>query len=109
MKVTIKGHIRHSHYSWEAAPRWTFYQSWDNSDTPPDDTDESVLVRSHSFVIEVPNNFNPIPQKVAALMARKQKVQADAHVEATKIEETIQKLLAIGYDSHIIAQGEELL
>ena len=108
MKVTIKGHIRHTKFSWEDTSRWSFRPAWGDDDIP-EDTADTVTLRAHSFEVDVPEAFNPIPQQVAALKRKMQDIQAKAHLEASKLEEDIQKLLAIGYDAHIIAQGEELL
>ena len=44
---------------------------------------------------ETPDDFNPIVCEVASLKETKQKIQATAQMEITRIEEKIQSLLAL--------------
>ena len=98
MKQVINGHIRHTTYPWQDQPHITFDTLMEGQ-SDPTDGEYTVTIRAHSITVDVPENFNPIPQKVAALMPKKQKIQADAHIEATKVEEQIQTLLALTYEA----------
>jgi hypothetical protein len=44
---------------------------------------------------DIPDDFDPRPAMISGLREQKQKVIADAQLEAMKIEERIQKLLCI--------------
>lgn len=89
MKVTIKGvvHLYKSPYSAEAYQ----FHMYDMSDMGP----EYVPVMPHEFEVEIPDDFDPRPQQIAALKAKKQEVLAEAQAKATDIEGQIQRLLAI--------------
>lgn len=88
MKVTIKGHITHTKYSWDDKPTYSFY--------PFDASDEhTVNVMEHEFEVEVPENFDPRPGKIAALKEKKEKVQAEFSKRVMEIDDQINSLLAI--------------
>ena len=66
MKATIKGHITHTKYAWDDKPTFSFY-TFDASD------EHTVNVMEHEFEIEVPDDFDPRPGKIAALKEKKEK------------------------------------
>ena len=47
---------------------------------------------------DVPDDFDPRPQQVAALEAEKQKARAEFHARVTEIDRQIQSLLAIEHE-----------
>ena len=57
--------------------------------------DGRVFVKEHLTTVEVPDDFDPRPQQVAALEAEKQKARAEFHARVTEIDRQIQSLLAI--------------
>ena len=90
MKVTIKGYITCQQYAWDDKPVFSFY-SFD----PTSYDTSTVKVMEHSFEVEVPDNFDPRPGQVAALKAKKEKVQAEFAAKVKEIDEQINSLLAI--------------
>ena len=57
--------------------------------------DGRVFVKEHLTTVEVPDDFDPRPQQVAALEAEKQKARAEFQARITEIDRQIQSLLAI--------------
>jgi len=89
MKVTIEGFIYHKQHKWDKEPTYEFvsFPNW---------ADEfRVQIMPHSFEVEIPDDFDPTPKKIATLRAEKQRTQAEAHVKAENIEAQIQELLCI--------------
>lgn len=91
MKVTIKGYITYRKYSWDEKPTYTVYGF---DPTNYIDADE-VLLMEHDFEVEVPDNFDPRPGQIAALKAKKEKVQAEFSQRVKEIDEKINSLLAL--------------
>lgn len=90
MKVTIKGYVTCQQYAWDDKPTFSFY-SFD-----PTGYDESIVkVMEHEFEVEVPDNFDPRPGQIAALKAKKERVQAEFSKRVMEIDEQINSLLAI--------------
>jgi hypothetical protein len=56
---------------------------------------DRVLVHEHEFEVEVPDDFNPIPQQVAALEEQKRLMRVKLADELAKIDEKISKLTCI--------------
>lgn len=54
-----------------------------------------IFVKEHTTTVEVPDDFDPRPQQVAALEAAKQKARAEFQARVTEIDRQIQSLLAI--------------
>lgn len=88
MKVTIKGHITHTKYAWDDKATYSFY-TFDASD------ENTVNVMEHEFEVEVPDNFDPRPGKIAALKEKKEKVQAEFSKRVMELDEQINSLLAL--------------
>jgi len=91
MKVKITVHIYHSQYSWEKEARYQIYS------LKIDDTDHMTYVGTQEIEIEVPNDYDPTAQKVAALQKQKQKAQEDFAEKVASINERISKLQALEY------------
>lgn len=88
MKVTIKGFIHYRQEAWTDSGAYSFMHC--------DMTDCGyVNVMPHEIEIEVPDDFDPRPQQVAALEAEKQKARAEFQKRVTEIDRKIQSLLAI--------------
>ena len=54
-----------------------------------------IFVKEHLTTVEVPDDFDPRPQQVAALEAAKQKARAEFQARITEIDRQIQSLMAI--------------
>ena len=91
MKVKTTVHVYHSQYSWEEKAKYAAYPM------KIDDTEYVTCVGTQEIEIEVPDNYDPRAQKVAALEKYKQKVMADYHKTVTEINDRISKLQALEY------------
>ena len=89
MKVTITGYIVATQYSWESKPSFTF--QW----YEPEQKD-TVVVRAHSFEVDVPDNFDVRPGLVANLERERQKLREEFGLRIVEIEKQISELTAIG-------------
>ena len=94
MKHTIDGYITYSKYSWQDAPTISF-QTYEP--TSAIHGYECVVVATHSFEVEVPDDFDPRELMIAALRKDKQDILAEAEAKANRVERRIQELLAIEY------------
>ena len=56
---------------------------------------ERVFISEHEYEVDVPDDFDPLPQVVAGLRERKQKILADSQLAANEIDDQIQRLLCI--------------
>lgn len=90
MNIRIDGFITYEKSPWDESPRYSFY-SFDPTTYNPD----MVIVMEHSFYVEVPDDFDPRPGQVAALKAKKEKVQAEFAAKVKEIDDQINSLLAI--------------
>ena len=89
MKVKTIVHVYHSQYSWEKEARFSVYPF------KIDDTDHLTYVSTKEIEIEVPDNYDPRAQKIAALQAQKHKIMADYQKTVTEINARISELQAI--------------
>jgi hypothetical protein len=91
MKVKVTVHIFYSQYHWEEKGEYLVFYA------KIDDDDSRTYVGEQEIEIEVPDNYDPRAQKVAALEKQKQKVMADYQRTVDQINERISKLQAIEY------------
>jgi hypothetical protein len=91
MKVKITAHIFHSQYSWEEKGEYLVFYA-----KIPDD-DSRTYVGEQEIEVEVPDNYDPRAQQIAALEKHKQKVMADFQRSVDGINEKISKLQALEY------------
>ena len=68
---------------------------WDCRAWDAASVDGRVFVTEHTTTVEVPDDFDPRPQQVAALEAEKQKARAEFQKRITEIDRQIQSLMAI--------------
>ena len=68
---------------------------WDCRTWGATSVDGRVFVKEHLTTVEVPDDFDPRPQQVAALEAAKQKARAEFQARITEIDRQIQSLMAI--------------
>ena len=91
MKILTTIHVHYQKYSWETEGKFiVFYIQMD-------DTEDRTYVGPQEIEIDVPDDYDPRAQQVAALEALKQKVMADYHKSVTEINDRISKLLALEY------------
>lgn len=89
MKIKTIAYIHFTKYSWEEQGEFGV------DSTKLDDNEYHTFVGEQEVEIEVPDNYDPRPQKIAALEKQKQKVMADYQKSVTEINHRISKLLAL--------------
>jgi hypothetical protein len=77
-------------YMQQWRPDWRPYK--------PDDNEERVCIGEHTLVVDVPENFDPIPKQVAALEAKKREALEKYQQEVSSINERLSKLQAITFE-----------
>lgn len=90
MKVTVEGFIIAKQYDWGEKPSF----SWSAFDPTPYDKDYAI-VGPHTIEFDVPEDFDIRPVRIATLTRRKEELQAKVAAEVAKIDDQIQKLLAL--------------
>jgi hypothetical protein len=91
MKVKTTVHIHHSQYSWDKEGTFCVYSF------KLEDCEHRTYVGEQEIEIEVPDDYDPRAQKIAALEKHKQKVMADYQKTLMEINDRISKLQAIEY------------
>jgi hypothetical protein len=91
MKKIIRMYVYFSKYSWEKTGNWTVY-SFRTADT-----EDLTFVCEQDVEFDVPENYDPTAQKIAALEAAKEEAQAAFHKSIHQINEKISKLQALEY------------
>jgi len=89
MKIKTIAHIHLQKYSWEEKGEYRL------ASFKLDDNENRTYVGEQEIEIEVPDNYDPRAQQIAALEALKQKVMADYNKSVMEINERIGKLLAL--------------
>lgn len=89
MKIKTTIYIFHSQYYWEEKGEYLVFYA------KIDDSDHMTFVCEQEIEIEIPDNYDPRAQKIAALEKHKQKVMADFQKTLTEINARISKLQAI--------------
>jgi len=91
MKLKTTIHIHYEKYECDKEGKYiVFYIKLD-------DTNYRTYVGEQEIEIEVPDNYDPRAQQVAALEAAKQKVMADYQKSVSEINDRISKLQALEY------------
>lgn len=91
MKVKTTVHIHYNQFSWEDKGKYIVYSC------KLEDNENHTFVGEQEIEIEVPDNYDPRAQKIAALEKHKLKVMADYQKTLVEINERISKLQAIEY------------
>jgi hypothetical protein len=91
MKIKTTVHIHYTQWSWEIAGEFQVFSC------KLEDSEHRTYVGEQEIEIEVPDNYDPRAQKIAALEKHKQKVMADYQKTVTEINERISKLQALEY------------
>jgi hypothetical protein len=89
MKIKTTAHIYFHKYSWQEEGEFLLFYA------KIDDTETQFHVCEQEFEIEVPDDFDPRAQQIAALEKQKQKVMADYQKTVTEINNRINNLKAI--------------
>lgn len=87
---TIDGFITWRRAAWMDRPEVGFL-TFD----PREVGSDYVVIRPHSFEVEVPDDFDPRPAQVAALREKREKAAATFSAYVAEIDASISKLLAI--------------
>jgi hypothetical protein len=91
MKVKTTIHIHYTQFSWEEKGNYEVFSF------RAENTEQRTYVCDQEIEIEVPDNYDPRAQKIAALQAKKEKIMADYQKTVTEINTRISKLQAIEY------------
>lgn len=91
MKIKITAHVHYLKYSWEDKGEFEVFSF------KADDDSHRTYVCEQEVEVEVPDNYDPRAQQIAALEKQKQKVMADYQKMVTDINEKISKLQALEY------------
>lgn len=95
MKIKLTAHIHYNKYHWEEKGE---FQIWF---AKMDDVDHRTYVGEQEVEVDVPDNYDPRAQQIAALEKHKQKVMADYQKMVNDINERISNLQAITYTGEI--------
>jgi len=89
MKITA--HIHFVKYSWETEGKFELFSH------KLDDAEFRTYVCTQEVEIDIPENYDPRAQQIAALEKQKQKAMADFQKSVDDINERISKLQALEY------------
>ena len=91
MKIKIKIYIHYQKYEWENEGEYLVYSY------KFDDTNYRAYICEQEIEIEVPANYDPRAQQIAALIKQKEKAMADYQNTVSEINDRISKLQALEY------------
>jgi hypothetical protein len=91
MKITTKVYVHFQKYEWDKEGIYQVYSFKANDD------DTRTFVCEQEVEIKVPDNYDPTPQKIAALEAEKAKAMSDFNKTVMDINTRISKLSALEY------------
>ena len=89
MKIKTIAHVHYQKYAWQEKGEYRL------ASFKLDDSAERTYVSEQEIEIDIPEDYDPRAQQIAALEALKQKVMADYHKSVTEINDRINKLLAL--------------
>ena len=91
MKTTVTVHLHYCEHQWEDKGEFEIFS------IKLDDTDYRTYVGPREVEIDLPENYDPRAQQIAALEEKKQKVMADFQNTITEINARISNLQALEY------------
>ena len=91
MKVKTTVYVYFGKYSWEKEGKYQIYS------LKIDDTEYLTCVGQQEIEIEVPDEYDPTAQKLAALQKEKDKAQEEFANKVASINERISKLQALEF------------
>ena len=89
MKIKTTAHVHYQKYAWQEKGEYRL------ASFKLDDSAERTYVGQQEIEIDIPEDYDPRAQQIAALEALKQKVMADYHKSVMEINDRIGKLLAL--------------
>ena len=89
MKIKTTAHVHYQKYAWQEKGEYRL------ASFKLDDTAERTYVGEQEIDVDIPDDYDPRAQQIAALEALKQKVMADYQKSVMDINERINKLLAL--------------
>ena len=89
MKIKTTAHVHYQKFSWEKKGEYRL------ASFQMDDNAERTYVGQQEIEIDIPEDYDPRAQQVAALEKQKQKVMADYQKSVMEINDRINKLLAL--------------
>ena len=97
-KHTITGFITWQENPFSETPEVSFL-TYDPTKYDKESRYPRVVVREHSFEVEVPDSFDPRPGQIAVLEEQKQKLRAAFAASVMEIDKRISELQAITFDA----------
>jgi hypothetical protein len=91
MKTTLTMHLYYRKYQWDDEGNFELYPC------QFDDNEHCSYVGERQVEIEVPDNYDPRAQQIAALEKKKKQVMADYQKTVTEINARISNLQALEY------------
>ena len=91
MKIKTTIYIHYAKWDWDERGTFEIFIF------KADDNDHRTFVCEQEIEIEVPDNYDPRAQQIAALEKQRQKIMADYQKSVTEINERIGKLQAISF------------
>lgn len=91
MKIKLTAHIHFIKYSWEEEGEFQIFSC------KISDAEHRSYVGEQEVEVEVPDNYDPRAQQIAALEAQRKRVMADYQKMVTEINEKISNLQALEY------------
>ena len=89
MKIKTTAHVHYQKYTWQEKGEYRL------ASFKLDDTAERSYVGEQEIDVDIPDDYDPRAQQIAALEALKQKVMADYQKSVMEINDRIGKLLAL--------------
>lgn len=90
MKIKTTLYIYFCQYSWETKGQFVPFAY-------PHESDHYTFVCEQEIELDVPDNYDPRANQIAALEKQKQKVMADYQKSVAEINDRISKLQALEY------------
>lgn len=91
MKIKTTVHVHYQKYDWEDEGQYTVFSCQLN------DTADRTHVGTQEIEIDVPDNYDPRAQQIAALQELQVKAAADYQRTVTEIQRRISELQALEY------------
>jgi hypothetical protein len=91
MKIKLTAHIHYAKYPWEDQGQFQVFAC------KMELLEHYLYIGEQEIEIEVPDDYDPRPQQIAALEKQKQKAMADYQKSVTEINDRISKLQALEY------------
>jgi hypothetical protein len=91
MKIKLTAHIHYSKWHWQDKGEFQIFCC------KLEDDDHRTYISEQEVEVDVPDDYDPRAQQIAALEKQRQKVMADYQKTVTEINDRISKLKALEY------------